>query len=184
MSFNWKELQNGSDIRGVSTEGIAGEHVNLTAERVEQLGKAFYFWLKKKHYSKIAVAIGMDSRISGPELKNSFAKGISSVGGDVIDCGLASTPAMFMVTRSSVINAKAGVMLTASHLPYNRNGLKFFTQTGGLNKHEISEILELASENEFSLAEEAGSVIENEFINEYSEILIDKIRSGVNMLLE
>lgn len=46
--FNWKTLQNGSDIRGVALEGVADEPVNLTPERVTLLGKAFAVWLGQK----------------------------------------------------------------------------------------------------------------------------------------
>ena len=99
--MNWKKLQNGSDIRGVAMEGVKGEPVNLTTKVATRLGKAFFSWLNKKGYTDINVAVGMDSRISGASLKRAFAEGIVSMGGNVVDCGLASTPAMFMTTKSS-----------------------------------------------------------------------------------
>jgi phosphomannomutase len=180
MDFNWSSLQNGSDIRGISMEGVAGENVNLDRERIEQLGKAFYHWLRKKHSNDINIAVGRDSRISGPKLLGGFSRGVSSQGGNVIDCGLASTPAMFMTTISTVLNAQAGVMLTASHLPYNRNGLKFFTAEGGLNKSDISEILALAAENKFSNATVLGDLSETDFISEYAATIVEVIRKGVD----
>ncbi len=62
------------------------------------------------------------------------------------DCGLASTPAMFMSTVFENHLCDGSIMLTASHLPFNRNGLKFFICEGGLGKEDIKEILTLATE--------------------------------------
>jgi phosphomannomutase len=177
---DWKELQNGSDIRGVAIEGVAGESVNLDNNKVRQLGKVFYQWLSKCYGSEVIVAVGVDSRISGASLKQSFTEGILSQGGHVIDCGLASTPAMFMTTKSTLAKAHAGVMLTASHLPYNRNGLKFFTGEGGLSKKDIKTILDMAAETVFEEAKTPGTVSQVDFISEYAAIIIDIIRKGVN----
>jgi len=180
MEIIWKKLQNGSDIRGVAIEGIQGEQVNLGADVVETIGKSFVKWLKKSVEQKITVAVGMDSRVTGSNLKEAFSRGMIMQGADVIDCGLASTPAMFMATLSNKISANAGVMLTASHLPFNRNGLKFFTEKGGLEKKDISEILEIASINQFEVSDKIGLITEYDFISEYSEILVQKIREKVN----
>jgi len=180
MEINWKKLQNGSDIRGVAMEGIAGENANLTTEVVETLGKAFAFWLKDKYEGNISVAIGMDSRLSGPSLKKAFSDGLVEQSVNVVDCGLASTPAMFMATLSSKIKVEAGVMLTASHLPFNRNGLKFFTNKGGLEKNDISEILEIASSVTFKNQNKVGIINNYDLISEYSQILVQKIRASVN----
>jgi len=85
-SVNWKKLQNGSDIRGVAMDGVKGELLNLSNEVVEQLGKAFAHWLKAKKQvdTKLVVAVGMDSRLTGPDLKRAFMNGLSSMGVDVL----------------------------------------------------------------------------------------------------
>ena len=73
-SFNWKKLQNGSDIRGVALDGVAGEEVNLTSLAVATLGKAFISWLSQKTAkpaSELTVSVGRDSRLSGAELAQS-----------------------------------------------------------------------------------------------------------------
>jgi phosphomannomutase len=133
--MNWKKLQNGSDIRGVALEGVQGEEVNLTPEVAAILGKSFVQWLQNKTLqTTISVAVGTDSRLSGEVLKNAFIAGLNQAGAKVFDCGLASTPAMFMITISGEKATTAGVMITASHLPFNRNGFKFFTSNGGLDK--------------------------------------------------
>jgi phosphomannomutase len=176
--MNWKKLQNGSDIRGIALEGVKGEPVNLTPIIVGQLGKSFITWLKNRGHSDITVAVGMDSRISGASLKKAFAEGVVSTGGNVVDCGLASTPAMFMTTKSPHVKATSGVMLTASHLPFNRNGLKFFTAEGGLDKKDISEILAIAEKGEFSESSRVGEITNSDFISEYAASLVAYIREG------
>ena len=181
MDFNWKTLQNGSDIRGVAIEGVKGEKVNLDEQRVNQLGRSFYAWLLSKTEGQKTVAIGTDSRISGPSLKKSFAEGIVAMGGNVIDCGLASTPAMFMTTKAPDLDVDAGVMLTASHLPFNRNGLKFFTPEGGLNKNDIKEIIQIAEEDAtLGDNDKPGNLSAFHFIEKYAMHLVNIIRSRVD----
>ncbi len=182
QELNWKKLQNGSDIRGVALEGIAGEKVNLTPNVANILGQAFVSWLSKKLTKKpsdLTISLGRDSRLSGPSLLSAGMEGISLMGSQVYDFGIASTPAMFMSTINSELSCDGAIMLTASHLPFNRNGLKFFTKEGGLNKADITEILNLAEENNFTTATEKGSIKKYNFIALYSQILVNKVREGV-----
>ncbi|MFW5820167.1 MAG: phosphomannomutase/phosphoglucomutase [Bacteroidota bacterium] len=178
--MNWKKLQNGSDIRGVALDGIEGEKVNLTADVVTVLGKSFASWLRRKNTGKIKVAVGTDSRLSGPILEKAFIEGLKFMGTEVYQCGLSSTPAMFMTTKDPKIDATGGVMLTASHLPFNRNGLKFFTKSGGVDKNDIIEILEIAERGDFQEINKEGNVQSINFIDRYSEFLIDYIRKSTN----
>ncbi len=176
---NWQKLQNGSDIRGVALEGIPGEDVNLDKIVVEVLGKAFVTWLLKRNITKnLTIAVGMDSRLSGPALKEALSKSMKTAGVKVFDCGLASTPAMFMTTIAENNPADAGIMITASHLPFNRNGLKFFTKEGGLGKEDISQILSIAKSNEFKSLQTNGSIVDRDFIDEYSANLVKFIRDN------
>ena len=137
--MNCKKLQNGSDIRGVALEGIEGENVNFTPEVVETIAKAFMKWISNTTGNQHpTIAIGADCRLSGDAVRATFIKGAVSIGADMLDCGLASTPAMFMTTVSDQTKATASVMVTAIHLPFNRNGLKFFTPKGGLDSKDIA----------------------------------------------
>ncbi len=180
-SVDWKKLQNGSDIRGVAMVGVAGEPVNLSEVVVQQLGKSFAQWIraKRQKISKYVIAVGMDSRLTGPSLKDAFSLGLTQMGVDVFDCGIASTPAMFMTTVDKNYDIDAGVMITASHLPFNRNGLKFFTEEGGANKSDITEILAIAEVNQLEVAEKLGVISQLDYISEYSKSLVSVIRSGV-----
>ncbi|MGF1601316.1 MAG: phosphomannomutase/phosphoglucomutase [Thermosynechococcaceae cyanobacterium] len=183
QNFNWSQLQNGSDIRGVALEGIPNEAVNLTPEITTILGKAFVNWLAtkiSKPATDLVISIGRDSRLSGPDLKQGLVTGIISTGSRVYDFELASTPAMFMSTVTDGFNCDGAIMLTASHLPFNRNGLKFFTADGGLGKPDITAILALAEANPFTESDQVGAVESRDFISVYAQQLVETIRAGVN----
>ncbi len=183
QNFNWKKLQNGSDIRGVAIAGVPNEDVNLTPEIAKILGQSFASWLAQKldkPASELLISVGRDSRLSGTELMQAVMCGINSLGGQVYDFAIASTPAMFMSTITDGFNCDGAIMLTASHLPFNRNGLKFFTAQGGLEKKDITDILVLAEKNEFGISTNIGSITEHDFIAVYANQFVTNIRATVN----
>ena len=144
------KLQNGSDIRGTAVAGIADEPVNLTQEAVRCITGGFLDFLTEKNgkpVTELTIAVGHDSRISAPDLKRAVLSAILSRGAKAIDCGLSSTPAMFMSILFDETKADASIMITASHLPYNRNGMKFFTERGGLEASDIKKVLSYAAKN-------------------------------------
>lgn len=180
--MDYKKLQNGSDIRGVALEGIEGQHINLTESVCRDIGRGFAIWLSKKtgKTSGLRVAVGRDSRLSGPPLSAWICDAMCQQGLTVTDFGLASTPAMFMSTVTAGYAFDGSVMITASHLPFNRNGFKFFTEKGGLESADIKEILAYAEGAE-RLDAPTGSLISGEFMDTYAKILADKIRSATGM---
>lgn len=144
----YMKLQNGSDIRGVALEGVEGEEVNLTSETAGHIARAFTEFLADKKgipYEKIKIGVGHDSRLSAEDLKQGVIQGISGRGCRAYDCGLTSTPSMFMSTVLDGFQYDGAVMITASHLPFNRNGLKLFTREGGLESKDIKEVLKRAA---------------------------------------
>lgn len=152
---DYKKLQNGSDIRGIAMEGVEGEAVNLTLDAVKDLAGAFGLWLCEKTgktCAQLKIAAGRDSRLSGPAIMDAFMTALADMGVQVLDCGMASTPAMFMATVFEELGADGSVMITASHLPFNRNGIKFFTREGGLGKNDIKALVKLAEEGLFEKA--------------------------------
>ncbi|MEO1522194.1 MAG: phosphomannomutase/phosphoglucomutase, partial [Cyanobacteria bacterium J06633_2] len=180
--INWKKLQNGSDIRGVAMDGVPGETVNLTPAIAYTLGQAFAAWLGEtldKSPSDLTISIGRDSRLSGPELLTAVANGMMTIGVSVYTFGMASTPAMFMSTVNPDLTCDGAIMMTASHLPFNRNGLKFFTAQGGLGKPDIARILSLAETRDFQAASTPGTLTEYDFISVYADTLVNIIRQGV-----
>ncbi len=183
QEFNWKKLQNGSDIRGVALEGVPNETVNLTPEVVNILGKAFAIWLSKKlskSVTELLISIGRDSRLSGPILMQAAIDGMTSIGSQVYNFEMASTPAMFMSTITAGFECDGAIMLTASHLPFNRNGLKFFTAQGGLEKQDITDILSVAASDNFELAIALGKTTSHNFISVYANQFVNQIRQAVN----
>lgn len=178
--MDWEKLQNGSDIRGIALEGIPGENVNLTPEVVTTIAGAFVTWLRRRvGRDEVTLAVGTDSRLSGPALKDAFIKGITETGLEIYDCGLASTPAMFMTTVDGDRPVTAGVMITASHLPFNRNGIKFFVKEGGLEKKDIAAILAIASKNQLPVYRPGGKVERIDFMARYTSHLVEYIRGEV-----
>ena len=176
--MDYKKLQNGSDIRGVALEGIEGQHVNLTEQVCKDIGRGFALWLMNKTgKQQLRVAVGRDSRLSGEALCCWICQAMVEQGLQVTDFGMASTPAMFMCTVTEGYAFDGSVMITASHLPFNRNGFKFFTPEGGLEKGDIKQILEFA-EGDKTTALEAGSLVQGGFMDAYAAILADKIRAA------
>jgi phosphomannomutase len=176
-------LQNGSDIRGIATDGIPGESINLTPARVESIATSFVLWLAEKTQipsTGLKISVGRDTRISGPLLMDAFIRGIVRTGASAVDCGIASTPAMFMSTVMEGTNCDGAAMLTASHLPFNRNGIKFFTNTGGLDKKDITYILNLAGTGTFTGNTGGGKVSGYDLMSDYSAFLVQTIRAGVD----
>lgn len=182
LKSEWKKLQNGSDIRGIAVPGVEGETVNLTDDVVNAIARSFALWLsekKQKAVNDLTVSVGHDSRISAPQLKKAVIKGLTHMGAHVFDCGMASTPAMFMTTVTPGYSYDGAIMITASHLPYNRNGLKFFTNKGGLEKQDITDILYMAQTGDFPQGKSQGKVTSIDFMSVYANILVEKIREGV-----
>ena len=177
--MDYSKLQNGSDIRGVALEGIEGQHVNLTEQASRDIGRGFALWLKERtgKTENIRVAVGRDSRMSGPALCNWICEAMVEQGLQVTDFGMASTPAMFMATVTEGYLFDGTVMITASHLPFNRNGFKFFTKDGGLEKTDIKQILTYAASGaQTGLA--TGNLQQGAFMDTYAKILADKIRAA------
>jgi len=141
MNSDILKLQNGSDIRGIAL----GDNKNLTEREAFLIGASYAIWLKKlykKESKSLTVSIGNDPRLTAESLKNALSSGLNTKGVTVLDAGLCSTPAMFMSTIFEQYKCDGAIMITASHLPYDRNGFKFFSKNGGLDKKDIKEILE------------------------------------------
>lgn len=183
MATDYKKLQNGSDIRGVALEGVSGEAVNLGTDEAKNLTLGFVKWLAQKtgkFSGDLTVSIGHDSRLSAEVLKGAAIQALVGAGVKVYDCGLASTPAMFMSTVFEDYKCDGAIMITASHLPFNRNGFKYFDKDGGLNKGDISWIIDWAQTWAAGGAMtleyiEPGTVEKSDLIGTYSEFLRNKI---------
>ena len=178
---NWLKLESGSDIRGIAIADNE-QDIELTEDVVKKIGRSFAFWLSNKlniDVTNLDIGVGHDSRLSADKLSNALRTGIRTAGADTYFTGLASTPAMFMSTVFASYDYDGAVMITASHLPFDRNGFKFFTKKGGLEKADIQSILKLAARNDFRSANRTGKDYEIDLMEDYADHLKTLIRSNL-----
>ncbi|XP_022775681.1 uncharacterized protein LOC111317516 [Durio zibethinus] len=187
-----RRLQNGSDVRGVALEGEKGRTVDLTPPAVEAIAESFGEWvikaLEKERASPVEdvrVSLGKDPRISGAFLSVAVFAGLARAGCLVFDMGLATTPACFMSTLLPPFAYDASIMMTASHLPYTRNGLKFFTKKGGLTSPEVEEICDKAARKYANRLTKVSTMLNSppkkvDFMSAYAKHLRDIIKERVN----
>jgi phosphoglucosamine mutase len=132
------------------TDGVRGV-ANLdpmTSEMAMQLGRAAAHIFMRRA-GRHQIVIGKDTRISGYMLESALMAGICSMGVDVLVVGPMPTPAIAFLTRS--LRADAGVVISASHNPYQDNGIKFFSSDGFKLPDDVeARIEELIVSNEIS----------------------------------
>src|ERR1043166_3031587 len=135
-----KRLFGTDGVRGIANEAP------VTAEIALKLGRAAAHLFKTrspeaKGRERHKIVIGKDTRLSGYMLENAIASGILSMGVDVLLIGPLPTPGVAYITRS--LRADAGIVLTASHNPYEDNGIKFFRDDG----YKLDDAIEAQIEN-------------------------------------
>ena len=147
--------------------GIVGE--DLTVELVERLGKAAALWSGRGR-----VFIGRDTRASGPELEEAFARGIVAAGGNAVVAGVLPTPAVALLALD------LGVVITASHNPPEYNGVKFFDADG----HKLSDASEVEIEALLDAPEPGGGTIDRVGIatDSYFEHILERFGSDLTGL--
>lgn len=176
-----KGLKSGTDIRGVAVAGLADHPLTLTDEAVCRITDGFALWLSKRAGQRVGplrISVGHDSRITSEHISALVVETLKKAGAAVTDCGLASTPAMFMTTVD--LGCDGAVQITASHHPYYRNGLKFFTRAGGLDGCDIDSVLEFAAAEDALQPTAPGTVTDYPYMNDYAAHLRRMICSGVN----
>jgi len=118
------------------TDGVRGvANAELTPEIAFKLGKAAAEYFGRETAAP-KIIIGRDTRLSGTMLESALAAGICAAGGNAHLLGVISTPAVSFLT--SVMDANAGVVISASHNPFEDNGIKFFSKTG----HKLPDAVE------------------------------------------
>lgn len=144
------------------TDGIRGvaNSFPMTPEIVLRLGKALGFILNEKNKAnshRPKVIVGKDTRLSGYLFEQAISSGISSMGADVLLVGPLPTPAIAFLTAN--MRADAGIVISASHNPYQDNGIKIFDGKG------------------FKLPDEKEMEIEDIILNEDEDILIGSYKN-------
>jgi phosphomannomutase len=190
--IKWEKLLSGTDVRG---KAISDEQkkANLTEEAAFGIGFSFVKWLSDKldkKNSELQIALGHDSRLSAEKLQNALAGGIKTAGAKCLTAGLASTPAMFMSTVLEGHQYDGAIMITASHLPFDKNGFKFFTNKGGLEKENVKDILKIAAASEKEFLDEAKiknkkfEIKDIDLISDYAEHIKTIIRQNLKPELD
>ncbi len=143
------------------TDGVRGvANSQLTPKMAYRLGKAGAAVLGRYKHGSPLIVIGRDTRISGDMLENAFAAGVMSAGGNVIKAGVIPTPAVAFLVGE--YGADAGTVISASHNPFEYNGIKFFNGEGfklsDAVEDEIEDIILNGAEETFAPAEQIGTV--------------------------
>jgi phosphoglucosamine mutase len=150
--------------------GVAG--VDLTTALARDLGAAAAAWAGED----ARVLIGRDTRESGPELEDALAEGIVSAGGRAVRAGVIPTPGVAVLTRLG--EADLGCVISASHNPYQDNGIKFLGGDG----RKLADELELQIERLVGSAPEASGGEATELpgaVEEYADWLVQTYGAGV-----
>ena len=124
--------------------GVVGE--TLTADFVERLGRATALWSGRGR-----VFVGRDTRASGPELEEAFARGVASAGATAVLAGVLPTPAV------ALLRLDLGVVISASHNPPEYNGVKFFDRDG----HKLTDAAEEEIEALLDARAEGGGEVDH-----------------------
>lgn len=141
------------------TDGVRGvANSELTPEFAFKLGRIGGYVLTKDAKDHPKVLIGRDTRISGEMLEGALVAGLLSIGAEVMRLGVISTPGVAYLSR--VMNAEAGVMISASHNPVADNGIKFFGPDGfKLTDAQEAEIEALIDAEQDTLPRPVGAAI-------------------------
>ncbi len=123
------------------TDGVRGvANDELTPELAFEIGRAGAYVLTGRAGDKPRILVGKDTRISGDVLEAALVAGICSVGAEAVLAGVIPTPAIAYLVRSEGFDA--GVMISASHNPFEHNGIKYFSGSGYKLSDEIEERIE------------------------------------------
>lgn len=174
------------------TDGVRGvANSELTPELAFHLGKAGAHVLRKDDKRPVVV-IGKDTRVSGDMLESALTAGILAVGGNVIKVGVVPTPAVAYLVKH--YQADAGIVISASHNPYEYNGIKFFNGEGfkldDLLEEKIEDIiLRDIDPNPHLTGEALGKCImaEEDAVDLYVKFLlttIDQRLDGMKVVLD
>lgn len=123
------------------TDGVRGvANTQLTSKLAHKIGYAATMKLTKDNGNPPTFVVGMDTRISGDMIYAGLVSGIMSAGGNVLNAGVIPTPAVAVLVKE--FNADSGIVISASHNPYEYNGIKFFSKTGHKLPDEVEDEIE------------------------------------------
>ena len=161
-----------SGIRG-TIGGKTGE--SLTPIDIVKFSSAYGTWLKRKNNNSTRIIIGRDARLSGEMVSKMVAATLQSLGFDVVDLGLSTTPTV----EIAVVEEKAagGIILTASHNPIQWNALKLLNANGEfISAQDGLDVLALAENEDFDFVEvrKLGQYVQNDsYLSKHIELILN-----------
>ena len=176
------------------TDGVRGEaNVTLLPEMAYRLGRAATIYFGKESEEQPLIIIGRDTRISGEMFESALTAGICSAGGRAMLAGIIPTPAIAYLARKH--QAKAGIVISASHNPFHDNGIKFFGGDGYKLPDSVEDELEaivhqLETDDNYPrpTAEHIGHIeYRTDLLNQYMEFVISTCKErfeGVKVVLD
>ena len=159
-----------SGIRG-TIGGNVGD--NLTPLDTVKFASAYGSWLKKRSSGNLKVVVGRDARISGSIIQSLVQSSLQSLGFDVIDLGMSTTPTVEIAVPLE--NACGGIILTASHNPKHWNALKLLNEKGEfVSALDGNEILSIAENEDFIFSEvnDLGSVVSKDYMEKHVDMVL------------
>ena len=159
-----------SGIRG-TIGGNVGD--NLTPLDTVKFASAYGSWLKKRSSGNLKVVVGRDARISGSIIQSLVQSSLQSLGFDVIDLGMSTTPTVEIAVPLE--NACGGIILTASHNPKHWNALKLLNEKGEfVSALDGNEILSIAEKEDFIFSEvnDLGSVVSKDYMEKHVDMVL------------
>lgn len=153
------------DIRGDAER-------DLNDEAVAAISRAFGTYLKR--HGVTSTVVGGDVRLSTPRIRDGVVEGLRTVGLDVTDLGVTTTPLLYWSLVS--LGAGGGVMITGSHNPKDMNGLKLALGTATIYGEEIQKIYHMALAEDFDLAPQKGQLTSRDLWPDYLTMLAGKVK--------
>ena len=165
-----------SSISGIRGTVNGPNTKNLTPIDVVQYTSAYGTWINKKNQNKVkTIVLGRDGRISGSVLLELVKSTLISMGINIIDIGLSTTPTTQIIVQKK--KAEGGIILTASHNPKNWNALKLFNSKGEfLIGEEAEEIFRIVEEGKYEFMKEDDYGKIHESFNSF-QIHIDEVKN-------
>lgn len=162
------------------TDGVRGiANRTLTPQLAFKLGRAGAKVLSSEDNHSPVIVIGKDTRISGDMLEDALSAGIQSAGGSVIKAGVVPTPAVAYLVGA--LGADAGAVISASHNPYEYNGIKFFSGTGFKLSDELEDEIQKHLDDDMT-GESIGRVISGN--DDVKKMYTDHLLSTIDIRLE
>lgn len=170
---------NGTIFRQYDIRGVVDE--DLTNDVLHQIGRGFGTYIR--HLDKKTVVIGGDARLSTPEFKEYFIKGLLEAGCDVTDIGIVATPVLYFAIWK--LGMDGGAMITASHNPSQYNGIKLNLGLASVYADGLQDVLQIIQNEDFAKGQ--GKLVKNSAMPDfYMDYIVDNIKLArpVNVIVD